>query len=158
MANIDAIVQSTPGSINEGALQKREYTFRFQDIIDAGTYADDDTYTAQIPVFAGEKVVNVGANLVTAFDDSGSGSTLTLVAGDGADADGYLTSAELHVDGTEISTVADTGAFVVGGSGARGKLYTSDDTIDIVLTSSSYNFGELTQGEAVVTAYVAKFA
>ncbi|MEE8598871.1 MAG: hypothetical protein V3S69_05080 [Dehalococcoidales bacterium] len=160
MANINSSVKATPGSVNEGALQKREATIKFQDIIDAANAAssvDDDTITYTIPVEAGEEVVRVGVRLDEAFDDSGAGSTLTVVAGDGSDADGYITSAELHVDGTEISWVANTGALVVGGASARGKLYTSDDTIDILLTPSSYNLNELTQGKAVVTAYIAKF-
>ncbi len=89
------------------------------------------------------------AKLVTAFDDSGSGDDLTITVGDGDDADGYLTAADIHVDATEISYVANTGALL---DNENGKVYTAADTIDILFSPDTdndapYSLNELTAGE-----------
>lgn len=120
--------------------------------------ADNATTTFTIPVKAGQVVDTVGVKLITAFDDSGSGDELDVSVGDGSDADGYITNADIHTDQTEITYVANTGAYVVGGSGARGKLYTADDTIDIVFTpnvstGTDYSLSELTAGELEVKVF-----
>lgn len=158
MANLTSTKQGTPGSINEGASFKREAVIDWSDIVSIGTFADNDTATFTIPVKAGEEIIRAGVKLVTAFDDSGSGDELNVEVGDGSDANGYITSAALHTDQSEISWVSDTGAYIVGGSGARGKLYTADDTVDILITpnvstGTDYSLNELTQGKFVVTVY-----
>ena len=158
MANLTSTQQGTPGSINEGANFKREQVISWEDIDAIGTFADNDTATFTIPVKAGEEIVRAGVKLVTAFDDSGGGDELNVEVGDGSDANGYITTAALHTDQTEITWVSDTGAYIVGGSGARGKLYVADDTIDILITpnvstGTDYSLNELTAGKFVVTVY-----
>jgi len=163
MANVTVTTKpATLESINESVFVKRSLSVRWQDIVNGGTYADNDTATFTIPVLAGERVSSVGVKLITAFDDSGSGDELNVEVGDGADPNGYITSAALHTDQTEISTVANTGALVVGGSGARGKLYTADDTVDVlftpnVSTGTDYSLDELTAGEVLITVYAESY-
>jgi len=158
MANIDSTKAAVLQSINEGASQGASMTITAKDIRNAGTFADNDTATFKIAVDANTEVERVSAYLEQAFDDSGAGDELNVTVGDGADPDGYLTSAQLHTDDTPITSVANTGAFVVGGSGARGKVYTSDDTIDILITPNAstgtdYSLNELTQGKLIVKAW-----
>ena len=157
MANVTAAKQGNPGSVQEGANFKRTQKITFQNIIDAGTYSDNDTVTFTIPVAAGEEITRAGVKLVTAFNDSGSGDELGIEVGDGTDPNGYITAAVIHVDGTEITWVSDSGAYIEGGdAGDRGKLYLADDTIDILITPNAatgddYSLAELTAGELVVT-------
>jgi hypothetical protein len=94
-------------------------------------------------------VTKASAHLVTAFNDSGSGDELDVIVGDGADADGYLASAAVHVDQTEITYVANSGALL---DNENGKVYTTADTIDILFTpdastGNAYSLNELTAGE-----------
>lgn len=139
-----------------------EIVISYEDFLvaNAGTLADNATKTFTYAVPAGAQVRNVGVKLVTAFDDSGSGDELNITVGDGDDADGYITSAssQLHVDATEISYIANTGALL---DNENGKVYTADDTIDIVFTpnvstGTDYSLNELTQGEVVIKFDIAK--
>ena len=169
MANVTSSQQSDPGSINEGASIRREATIDWSDIVAAGTFADNDTATFTIPLFAGEAVEAVAVKLITAFDDSGGGDELNVEVGDGSDADGFITTAALHTDQTEISYVANTGAYFVAEAGTTDpsnatnhKLYTSNDTIDILITpnvstGTDYALSELTAGRFKVIAYVRDF-
>lgn len=164
MANITASKTTVGNSIavNAGDIKIREMSIRAEDIINAGTFTDGDTATFAIPVKAGEIVEAVTVSLKTAFDDSGAGGELNILVGDGSDADGFITTAQLHVDDTEISYVYNTGAYFVGEAGTtdpanatNGKLYTADDTIDILLvpdvsSAAAYSLEELTQGEVLV--------
>ena len=120
-------------------------------IANIGVVADDTAYTFTYNVPAGSWVSDVGANLVTAFDDSGGGAQLNVIVGDDADDNGYLTTAALHTDQSEITTIINTGALVVGGSGARGKAYTTDDTIDLIfsIAGAAYTVNELNAGKVV---------
>jgi hypothetical protein len=170
MANITSTVEADPGSINEGASIRRTQVITYQDIDAQGTYADDDTSTYTIPVKAGEVVTRIGVELVTAFNDSGGGDELDVEIGDGTDANGYITAAPLHTDQTEISIISTddasySGAILNDGTTdntINGKLYTADDTIDILLTpalstaGTSYNLNELTAGELRVVAHIVK--
>jgi hypothetical protein len=142
-------------SINESALKVEELVINYYDLLNGATFADNDTETLTIPVSAGEIVTDVKVSLNTAFDDSGAGDELNIEVGDGSDADGYITSAQLHADATEISYVANTGAYI---DNENGKLYTADDTIDVLLTpnvstGTDYNLDELTAGKVTVTVY-----
>jgi len=155
MANIDVTKQETIEPIPASGSFKRELTIDFEDISGAGTYADNDTATFTIQVFAGELVKDVAVVAVTDFDDSGSGDELNVTVGDGADADGYIASAQLHADDTPITYVANTGALL---DNENGKVYTADDTIDILLTpnvstGTDYSLNELTQGKFVVKVW-----
>ena len=128
-----------------------ELTISFNDFSEAnaGTLADRATKTFTYKIPAGSLVTKCSAYLVTAFDDSGSGDDLTITVGDGDDADGYLTAADIHVDATEITYVANTGALL---DNENGKVYTSEDTIDILFSPDTdndapYSLNELTAGE-----------
>jgi len=171
MANVSATKQGTPGSINEGASFKREQVIDFNDIVNAGTYSDNDTVTYTIPVLAGEIVEAVGVKLITAFDDSGSGDELNVEVGlAGGDVDGFISTAALHTDQTEISYVVNTGAFFTAETGTvagtadpsnatNNKIFLTDDTIDILVTpnvstGTDYSLAELNAGKFKVVVYL----
>jgi hypothetical protein len=168
MANVTSTLQANPGSINEGASIRREMIIGYQDIDAAGTFADDDTATFTIPVKAGEVVTRIGVELITAFNDSGSGDELDLEIGEaGDDPNGYLTAMPLHTDQTEISIVTTdnasySGAYLNDGTTdntINGKLYTADNTIDLLFTpalstaGATYNLNELTAGKVRVVVH-----
>ena len=128
-----------------------ELTITFEDfsVANAGTLADDATKTFTYVIPAGSLVTKASAKLVTAFDDSGGGDELNVEVGDGDDPNGYITSANLHTDQTEITYVANNGALL---DNENGKVYTAADTIDIkftpdVSTGTDYSLNELTAGE-----------
>jgi hypothetical protein len=167
MANVTSTQAADPGSINEGASVRRTQIIDFSDIVAAGTFADNDTATFTIPVKAGEVVERIGVKLETAFNDSGGGDELNVEVGDGSDANGYITTAAIHTDQTEISIISTddatySGAYFNDGTTdntINGKLYTSDDTIDILLTpnvstGTDYNLGELNAGKLKVVAHI----
>jgi hypothetical protein len=117
-------------------------------VANAGTLADNATKTFTYVIPAGYAVSRVSASLEVAFDDSGGGDELTMIAGDGSDDDGFLAAAALHVDQTEITYVLNTGAYM---DNENGKLYTVADTIDIkftpnISTGTDYSLNELTSG------------
>jgi hypothetical protein len=155
MANVTASKTTVGNSIavNAGDIKVRELIIRAVDIVNAGTYATDDTVTFTIPVNAGEAVVAAGASLTEAFD--GSGDQLNMTVGDGADADGYLASAALHTSQTEISTVYSTGD-LLDGTTSYFKAYTADDTIDILLdgtAGAAIDLDDLTAGSVKVKIF-----
>lgn len=139
-------------TINEAATGfTDELVIDFNDfsVANAGTLADRATKTFTYTIPAGSLVTKCSAKLVTAFNDSGSGDDLTIVVGDGDDADGYLASADIHVDATEITYVANSGALL---DNENGKVYTAADTIDILFSPDTdndapYSLNELTAGE-----------
>lgn len=139
-------------TINEnpsGFTDELVITFDDFSVANAGTLADRATKTFTYVIPAGSLVTKASAKLVTAFNDSGSGDDLTVVVGDGDDADGYLASADIHTDATEITYVANTGALL---DNENGKVYTSADTIDILFSPDTdndapYSLNELTAGE-----------
>lgn len=161
MANVTASKTVVGNSIaeNAGDVVSRKLRIKYTDIVNAGTYSDNDTVTFTIPVNAGEIVETVGVRLVTAFNDSGSGDELDVQIGDGTDDDGFVVAADIHTDQSEISYVANTGAYFNDGTTdntVNGKLYTSDDTLDVLIspnlaTGTDYALSELTAGELVVT-------
>ena len=83
---------------------------------------------ALFAVKAGERCI--GASLKILVGSQVGTATSTYKLGDGATVDGYMTAA---------NTVQIAGVLVDGGAGAffassGGKLYTADDTIDLVYT------------------------
>jgi len=127
------------------------YTITFEDfsVANAGTLADRATKTFTYAIPAGSLVTKVSAHLVTAFNDSGSGDELDVIVGDGDDDNGYLQAAAVHVDQTEITYVANTGALL---DNENGVVYVGADTIDIKFTpdgstGNAYSLNELTAGE-----------
>jgi hypothetical protein len=139
-------------TINESAFgMTDELVIDFTDfsVAKAGTLADNATKTFTYAIPAGTMVKDVSAYLITAFDDSGAGDELNVIVGDGTDDDGFLTTAALHVDQSEITYVADTGAYI---DNENGKVYTVADTIDLkftpnVSTGTDYSLNELTAGK-----------
>tara|TARA_R110002051_G_scaffold272_1_gene1118 strand:+ start:281 stop:745 length:465 start_codon:yes stop_codon:yes gene_type:complete len=118
-------------------------------VANAGTLADNATYIVSYSVPAGTHLRNISANLTTAFDDSGSGDELNVSAGlTGGDVDGYLASAAIHVDMTEITTVVNTGALLDNENAVH---FASADTIDFLFTpnastGTNYSLNELNAG------------
>jgi hypothetical protein len=155
MANVTSTKQAATLTANEAGLIKKEIVIDWEDINDAGTYADNDTATFTIDVKAGQMIKDVAVKLVTAFDDSGAGDELNVEVG-ATDVDGYIATAALHTDQTEISYVANTGALL---DNENGVVVTADDTIDILITpnvstGTDYSLNELTAGEFVVKAWI----
>lgn len=168
MANVTSSKQVTGlrTAVNSGDVLVRPLTIKWQDIANAGTYADNDTATFQIPVYSGESVRAVSVKLVTAFNDSGGGDELNVEVGDGTDPNGYITTAPIHTDQTEISVISTDDATYSGAyfndlttdNVINGKIYTSDDTIDVLLTpnvstGTDYALSELTAGELLVKVF-----
>lgn len=164
MANVTASKTHVGNSIavNAGDVRVRTLTVRAVDIVNAGTYATDDTATFQIPVLSGEVVTDVSAKLITAFD--GSGDQLNLTAGDGTDPDGFLEAAALHTTQSEITApVWNTGDYFLGEAGTtdpenvtNGKLYSSDDTIDFLFdgtAGAAIDLDDLTAGEVLLKVF-----
>ena len=114
-------------------------------IANIGVIADSTAVTLTYTIPAGSVVHNCGAELVTAFKDSGGGAQLNVIVGDGDDDNGYLTTAALHDSQTEISTVINTGALLATAS----KAYAAADTIDIKfsISGAAYTVNELTEGK-----------
>jgi len=166
MANQAVTKGVSPATINESTALVYTQRIRYSDIVNGATYADNDTATFTIPVKAGQAVELVGVKLVTAFNDSGAGDELNVEVGDGSDPDGFISTAALHTDQTEISYVANTGAYFVAEAGTTDpsnatnhKLYTADDTIDILVTpnvstGTDYSLDELTAGEFEVKVFI----
>jgi len=139
-------------TVNESAFgMTDELVIEFSDfsVAKVGTLADRATKTFTYAVPAGTAVADVSAYLITAFDDSGAGDELNFIVGDSADDDGYLTSAAIHVDQSEITYVFNTGALI---DNENGKAYTTASTIDIKFTPDAstgtpYSLNELTAGK-----------
>lgn len=166
MANIDVTTnkQSAQLSNNEsGRGWTHAVTIDWEDFVANPSASDNDTLTfaiADIPAYS--VVESVAVRLVTAFDDSGGGSSLTAIVGDTDDDNGFVTAQQLHVDGTEVFLTANTGAYFTGtDSGAattanviKGKTYTTANTLEAVFTPSSFKLDECTQGKVVVLARI----
>jgi hypothetical protein len=158
MADVAITKVAIPNCINASTDKVIVQNIRYSDIINGGTFADNDTASFTIPVSAGDTVLSASVKLIAAFTDSGSGDELNVEVGDGADADGYIATAQLHDSATEISTVYGTGD-LLDGTTSYFKHYTADDTLDILVTpnvstGTDYNLGELTAGEFEVKVVV----
>jgi hypothetical protein len=141
-----------------GFTDELRITFEDFSVAKAGTLADRATKTFTYTLPAGSQVRNCAVKLVTAFNDSGSGDDLTITIGDGDDADGYITAADIHVDATEISYVANTGALL---DNENGKVYATADTVDVLFSPDTdndapYSLNELTTGEVVIKLDIAQ--
>ncbi len=128
-----------------------DFIVEWQDfsVANAGTLADNATKTFTYVIPAGFAVTDVAASLLEAFNDSGGGDELNVIVGDGSDDDGFITSAALHDDQSQITVVYNTGAYV---DNENGKVYTSADTIDMkftpnISTGTDYSLNELTAGK-----------
>ena len=116
-------------------------------IANIGVIADSTAHTFTYTIPLGSVVHNCGAELITAFDDSGGGAQLNVIVGDGDDDNGYLSVAALHTDQTEITKVVNTGALLATAS----KAYAAADTIDVKfsIAGAAYTVNELNAGKVV---------
>lgn len=107
------------------------------------TSADTGTTVAILDVPAGTFIPPYGVAIVvtTLF----AGGTPSLDIGDGSDDDGWIDTADITegTAGTYAGTEANTGAYA-----ATGKYYSTQDTLDAVVSAS------LSAGEAYVFCYM----
>ena len=122
-----------------------------------GTKADDATHTIEYDIPQGAVVQKVAYKLNEAFDDSGSGISLTLTVGDDDTAAGYIGASQLHLDGTEVTYAYNDGSYFTAGGDANtvnGKLYTADGKeFKLLFTPSAggaYSLNELSAGSVTV--------
>ena len=91
-----------------------------------------------VTVKAGEMVIGCSAKIITACS-----AAMTATIGDGDDADGYVTSVSLN--GTAGTVTSTTGALLQSGTTpfaiTQGKVYSAEDTIDLVLGGTAANNG-----------------
>ena len=91
-----------------------------------------------VTVKAGEMVIGCSAKIITACS-----AAMTATIGDGDDPDGYVTSVSLN--GTAGTVTSTTGALLQSGTTpyaiTQGKVYSADDTIDLVLGGTAANNG-----------------
>lgn len=95
----------------------------------SATTAENADVIQALNIPANTLVLRAGTIVRTA-----EGSALTATLGDGSDADGFVTSVDLNaveVKSSALALTEGTPNTVTGYSG--GKLYTADDTIDLVL-------------------------
>jgi hypothetical protein len=113
-------------------------------IANIGVIADSTAVTFQYTIPLGSVVCNVGAELVTAFKDSGGGAQLNVIVGDPGDDNGFLTTAALHDSQTEITKVVNTGTLIATAT----KAYAAASTIDIKfsIAGAAYTVNELNEG------------
>tara|TARA_R110002073_G_C9039276_1_gene542774 strand:- start:9 stop:491 length:483 start_codon:yes stop_codon:yes gene_type:complete len=129
-----------------------------------GTKADDATHTINYDIPQGAVVQKVAYKLNEAFDDSGSGISLTLTVGDDDTAAGYIGASQLHLDGTEVTYAYNDGSYFTAGGDANtvnGKLYTASGKEFKLLftpdaTGTAYSLNELTQGNITVFIEMAR--
>jgi hypothetical protein len=139
-------------------------TVKFSDFVANPSAADNDTLTFPIAAIPQYSIVeSVGFRLVTPFNDDAGGASLTIKIGDTGDDDGFVTSTELHLDGTEVFIAANTGAYFTGtDSGGsqttanviKGKTYTTANTLEALFTPSGYKLDECTAGEVKIFARI----
>lgn len=137
-------------TVNESALQG------FTDVItfEAGEVFKNDTATAgtvkTYAVPAGTVITNCSVHKVANFT-GGSISDCRLDIGFGGDGsatiDDFIDNADIF-DGGEF--VKNTGAKLIGGSGARGHQFDADDTIDIEFTPTGDGMDAATEGKVVI--------
>lgn len=102
-------------------------------ILTSADLTESTTNTAQtielLDVAAGDVVHTAAVRLVTAMADASDSAynTTTLVVGDGASSNRYVTSQELNVNGTEVLFKAATNT--------APHAYTAADTVDAVFGS-----------------------
>ena len=157
MADVAITKVAIPNCINASTDTVVVQNIRYSDIINGGTFADNDTASFTIPLLAGQTVIAASVKLIAAFTDSGSGDELNVEVGE-TDVDGYIATAALHDSQTEISTVYNTGD-LLDGTTSYWKHVVADDTIDILITpnvstGTDYNLGELTAGEFEVKVVI----
>ena len=137
-------------TVNESALQGFTdiVTFEHGEVFASDTAAAGTVKEYSVP--AGTIITNCSVHLVTPFT-GGSISDCRLDIGFGGDGsatiDDFIDDADIF-DGAEF--VKNSGAKLVGGSAARGHLFTADDTIDIEFTPTGDGMDAATAGKVVI--------
>jgi len=135
----------------------------YTDFLGVTSAADADTVTVSlfnIPAYS--IVESVGFRVVTAFDDSGGGTTGTVQLGDEDDPDGFQLSSVIHVDATEVFLGFNTGAYFIGTASdtsttsnvIKGKAYTAAKTVKALFTPTGFKWEESTQGKIIFLARI----
>jgi len=116
-------------------------------------FKDNTTAAAMVKTYsvpAGTLITDCAYHLVTPFT-GGSISNVTLDIGFGGlgsgTIDDFIEAGDIFDGATYLK---NNGAKLVGGSGARGHLFTADDTIDIEFTPASDGLANATAGEIVI--------
>jgi hypothetical protein len=89
--------------------------------------AGSNETTPLFPVSAGWRVTKANIRVTQA-----GGGTETVTLGDGVDPDGYVVSTSVTATGNET-----VGAGALLAVGSRGKLYSADDTVDVVYAQTA---------------------
>ena len=109
----------------------------------------------QLPAYS--VVTQVAFKLEEEFD-GGATSELTVQLGDGTDPNGYITAQSVHADATSVAAAIVDGAYLndgTTGNTINGKLYSADDTVDVLFTATGANVSVLTAGKVrVVVSYI----
>jgi hypothetical protein len=166
MANIDvtSFAKASQAANNEvGRGWTHVGTVKYTDFINNPSTTDGDTLTFPIAAIPQYSIVeSVGFRLVTPFNDDAGGASLTLQLGDTGDDNGFVTSTELHLDGTEVFIAANTGEYFTGTDDGtdvtanviKGKTYTTANTLEALFTPSGYKLDECTAGEVKIFARI----
>lgn len=130
VATVDFTTDETVKSHTAGARN----VFMLENTIDCADDNQGAGDTAQmLDIYAGWFVEKVFIEVETA-----EGGTLTIDVGDGSDTDGFLDGTDGNVAAQSISTLALTEAAPNTVTGySNGKLYTADDTIDILFNDAA---------------------
>jgi hypothetical protein len=116
-------------------------------------FKDNTTAAAMVKTYsvpAGTIIENCSYHLVTPFT-GGSISNVTLDIGFGGLGSGTIDDFIAAGDIFDGSTyVKNTGSKLIGGSGARGHQFDTDDTIDIEFTPAGDGLANATAGEIVI--------
>ena len=133
--------------------------------VDLTESTDSTAQTIPVAVIpAGSIVEAVAVKLVTAFDDSGSGSYLNVIVGDTDNDNGYIESWEIHTDQGNSTAQVINGAYLndsTTNNVVNGKLYDGTaNVLNAILTPAAsggaYNLSECTAGELRVYARIAE--
>jgi hypothetical protein len=123
-------------------------SFSFGSDFAANTTAAAITKTYSVP--AGTIIENCSYHLVTPFT-GGSISNVTLDVGFGGEGsatiDDFIAAGDIFDGATYVK---NSGSKLIGGSSARGHLFTTDDTIDIEFTPVGDGLANAIAGEIVI--------
>jgi hypothetical protein len=149
-------------SVQQGALQGVTHTKRVtaDDLTNTGVASLQTISLFEIPKDG--VVRECGFYSKTAFDGASS-SELAVIVGDATDDDGFIASTTIHVDGTEVSSAINSGAYYTVGSDANtanGKVYdaAATGTISAIFTPTGDSLSDIDTGEIVFWANIVDFA
>jgi hypothetical protein len=138
-------------------------TITADDLVEATTVTAETVPLFEIP--ADGIVEKVAFYLNTAFDDTAGDLDQMLITVGDSDVDGFIVSAELALDGTELSSAVNTGAYFNDGTTANAvnqKVYdvASATTMNAIFTPVGTNSSNLltSVGSVTVMAKIVDFS